>query len=126
MALVRGCGRRKLRGAGFMDFINNVGNFFKKSGIISKVGNALSSVGVPYAGQVANIAGHIGLGRRRRYKGGRRRLQGGSLIGTFLSGLLSARGRRHRLQGGSAHPRTAQLLDINPPRTRIARLRKAF
>lgn len=103
MAFVRGCGRRKLRGAGFMDFVNNVGNFFKKTGLISKVGTALSMAGVPYAGQVANVAGKLGLGRRRRYRGGRR-----------------------RLQGGSAHFRTAQLLDINPHRTRIARLRKAF
>ena len=60
-------------------------------------------VGVPYAGTIANVAGKIGLGRRRRYRGGRR-----------------------RLQGGSSHYRTAQLLDINPSRTRVARLRKAF
>ena len=90
MALVRGCGRRKLRGAGFMDFINSVGNFAKKS--IMSVKNALYGTG-----------GYGGSGRRRRYIGGRR-----------------------RLQGGSAHYRTAQLLDINPHRTRIARLRKAF
>jgi hypothetical protein len=109
MALVRGCGRRKLRGAGFMDFINSVGNFAKKS--LMSVKNALYGTG--------------GSGRRRMYRGGRRRLQGGSFMGTFLAGLLG-HGRRHRLHGGSAHPRTAQLLDINPPRTRIARLRKAF
>lgn len=124
MAFVRGCGRRKLRGAGFMDFVNNVGNFFKKSGIISKVGTALSMAGVPYAGQVANVAGKLGLGRRRMYRGGRRRLQGGGMANDIVK-ILLGRGRR-RLQGGSAHPRTAQLLDINPPRTRIARLRKAF
>ena len=110
MAFVRGCGRRKLRGAGgFMDFVNGVGNFAKKALGFGR--NSISS------------------GSGRRSYTGRRRLKGsgmlGQMAGRVLAGLLLGHGRR-RLQGGSAHYRTAQLLDINPHRTRIARLRKAF
>lgn len=76
--------RRRLAGRGVMDFARNVHGFLKKTGAVSKIGNALSMAGVPYAGQIANVAGKLGYGRRRRY---RRRT-----VGSGLS--LAGQGRR--------------------------------
>lgn len=74
----RGGMRRKMRGRGFFDFFKKIGSWFKKNKVISRVGNALGSVGVPYASTVGNVAGAIGLGRRRRIKSGALRLAGGA------------------------------------------------
>ena len=74
-------GRRKMRGKGFMEFFKRVGNWFKDNKIISKVGNALGAAGVPYASKIGEVAGSIGLGRKRggalRLAGNGSRLAGG-------------------------------------------------
>ena len=64
---------RKRRGGGILSSIND---FLKKHRIISTVGKALGSVGVPYAGAIGSAAGVLGYGRRRvrRRAGGRRRV----------------------------------------------------
>ena len=41
---------RRHRGRGFFDALRSAHDFIKKKKIISTVGNALSKVGVPYAG----------------------------------------------------------------------------
>ena len=69
--------RRRQRGAGFMDWVRKGNNFLKNTKLISTVGNALGSVGVPYASKIAGVAGRLGYGRRRmgsgiRLAGGRR------------------------------------------------------
>lgn len=69
-------GRRTMKGRGFLDFFKKVGKWFKDNKVISKVGNALGAAGVPYASKVGEVAGSIGLGRRRR-RGGALRLAGG-------------------------------------------------
>jgi len=53
-------------GQGFLSAIKKAGNYLKKSGIISKVGTALGSAGVPYAGSIGKAAASAGLGRKRR------------------------------------------------------------
>ena len=82
--------RRRLAGRGIMDFAKNVHGFLKKTGAVSKIGNALSMAGVPYAGQIANVAGKLGYGRRRRY---RRRA-----VGSGLSLAGQGRRRMHRMR----------------------------
>ena len=77
--------RRRQRGRGFMDFLGRANNFLKSSKLVSTVGNALSSAGVPYAGAVANVASRFGYGRKR---GRGLRLSG--------SGIGIAGGRRRR------------------------------
>lgn len=70
----RRVGRPRKRGRGIFSKIND---FLKKHRIISTVGKALGSVGVPYAGAIGNAAGVLGYGRRRRVRrraGGRRRV----------------------------------------------------
>ena len=80
-------GRRRQRGRGIMDFLGRAKDFLQKSKLVSTVGNALSSAGVPYAGAVANVASRFGYGRRLR-KGRGLRLAG--------RGIGIAGGRRHR------------------------------
>ena len=60
--------RRRVRrhGAGFFDAIRSAHNWIKNNKIISTVGNALGSVGVPYAGAIGKTAATLGYGRRRR------------------------------------------------------------
>lgn len=82
--------RRRLAGRGILDFAKNVHGFLKKTGAVSKIGNALSMAGVPYAGQIANVAGKLGYGRRRRY---RRRH-----VGSGLSLAGQGRRRMHRMR----------------------------
>lgn len=77
--------RRRMRGAGIMDFLGRANKYLKGSKLVSKVGSALASAGVPYAGQIANVAEKLGYGRRRR--GGALKLAG--------MGLSPAGGRRH-------------------------------
>lgn len=70
--------KRVMRGEGFFgdvwNGIKKAGNWIKDQKIISNVGNALGSVGVPYAGAVGKVAGAVGLGKRRkRMAGGAKR-----------------------------------------------------
>ena len=55
-----------------MDFINGIGNFFKKSKIISILAPALNNlipgVGPEIAGVVGNVAGSLGLGKKKKRK----------------------------------------------------------
>ena len=79
----RGGKGRRMRGNGaFVDFFKRVGSWFKNNKIISKVGNALGAAGVPYASKIGEVAGSIGLGRKRggalRLAGNGSRLAGGS------------------------------------------------
>jgi hypothetical protein len=61
--------RRPQRGKGFMDFLRKANSFLKKNKIISRVGSALGSIGVPYASTIGTAAGAVGYGRRRRRVG---------------------------------------------------------
>ena len=72
-SMIRRGGRRKMRGKGFMEFFKKVNTWFKDNKVISKVGNALGAAGVPYASKIGEVAGAIGLGRKR---GGSLRLAG--------------------------------------------------
>ena len=71
--------RRRQRGRGFMEWMGKANNFLRSSKLVSRVGSALGRAGVPYAGQIAGIAGKLGYGRRsvRRHRGGSLRLAGG-------------------------------------------------
>jgi hypothetical protein len=69
--------RRRMRGRGFMDFIGKANSFLKNSKLISTVGSALGAAGVPYAGQIAGVAGKLGYGRPRRHRGLGLHLAGG-------------------------------------------------
>ena len=69
MPLVRRARRvrhRRQRGRGLMDWLGKANNFLKSSKLVSTVGNALGSAGVPFASQIGNIAGSLGYGRRVR------------------------------------------------------------
>jgi len=104
--MVRSCGgRRKLRGSGFMSFINKVGDFFKKSKIISRAAPMLGNLtGRPGLGSaVGGIAGSLGYGRRRRRRVPKRVVMGG---------------RRHFM--------IAPMMGISQPNRRISRLNRAF
>ncbi len=61
---------RVRRGAGFFSNLGNAlsgaHDFIKSHKLVSTIGNALGSVGVPYAGAIGKAAGLIGYGRRRR------------------------------------------------------------
>ena len=61
--------RRNMRGAGLWDWIKKGWNWVKDNKILSRGGKALSTIGVPYAGTVGNVAGALGLGRRRMGRG---------------------------------------------------------
>lgn len=58
-----------MKGRGFMDFIGKANNFLKSSKLVSSIGNALGSAGVPFASKIGSIAGTLGYGRRRRGRG---------------------------------------------------------
>ena len=97
--------RRVYRGAGFWDALKSAHNFIKSNKVISTVGNALGSVGVPYAGTIGNAAAALGYGIRRR----RKRTVGGSLMSrlakvhSFVKGnQLISKGLTH-----FGHPRFA-------------------
>lgn len=103
--MVRNCGgRRKLRGSGFMSFINKVGDFFKKSKIISRAAPMLGTLtGRPGLGSaVGGIAGSLGYGRRRR------------------------RAPKRVAMGGRRHFMIAPMMGISQPNRRISRLSRAF
>lgn len=79
-------GRRKKRvtrrhaGAGWLSSIND---FLKKSKIVSTLGSALGSVGVPYASSIGSAAGKLGYGRRRKVGRPKKRRVGGSTMVAF-------------------------------------------
>ena len=49
-----------------MDFMRKVGNFLKKTKVISKVDNLFGAAGVPYAGAIGKAAGTLGYEMWRR------------------------------------------------------------
>jgi len=105
--MVRSCGgRRKLRGSGFMSFINKVGDFFKKSKIISRAAPMLGNLtGRPGLGSaVGGIAGSLGYGRRRRRR----------------------RAPKQVVMGGRRHFMIAPTIGISQPNRRISRLSRGF
>ena len=66
--------RRPRRGRGIGSALRSVNRFLRGTKAISRIGNALGSIGVPYASQVGSVAGSLGYGRRTRR---RRRRRGG-------------------------------------------------
>lgn len=70
MQLVRRSRRvrhRRQRGRGLGQWLSRANDFLKKSKLVSTVGNALGSAGVPFASQIGNVAGSLGYGRKSRY-----------------------------------------------------------
>lgn len=63
--LTGGRRRHRMRGGGFMDWIRKAHNWIRSNKVISRVGNALGAVGVPYAGLVGKAAGVVGYGKYR-------------------------------------------------------------
>ena len=55
-----------MRGRGFGSFLAGAHKFVKDNQLVSKIGSALGSMGVPYAGQIGSVAGSLGYGRRGR------------------------------------------------------------
>jgi hypothetical protein len=62
-----------MRGGDFRSVIRSVGRTLgrintglKKTKLISRVANGLATIGVPHAGLVGSVAGHLGYGKRRR------------------------------------------------------------
>ena len=95
---------RKMKERGkFKQFLGKANYFFKKSQILSKLGNAYSKygslAGLPYTGMVgtaSGIAERAGYGRKRRVrKGSGLRPSGGSVRRGF--GLRMAGGARHMI-----------------------------
>jgi hypothetical protein len=82
--------RHSMRGKGIGSFFRKVGNFLKRTKLISRGASALGSLGVPHMGTVGTIAGMGGLGRRRRVR--RQRGRGLSMAGGALR--LAGQGRR--------------------------------
>lgn len=60
-------------GAGVMDWLKKANDYLRKSKVISGVAGALGNAGVPYASQVAGVAGKLGYGRRKKRSGQRGR-----------------------------------------------------
>ena len=94
--------RRQMSGAGLFSWIKKalpkLNKFIKKHKLISTVGSALGSAGVPYAGQGGNVAKAVGYGRRKRRVVRRRRRtttgRGYKLAGQGYK--LAGNGRRRR------------------------------
>jgi hypothetical protein len=94
-----------MRGRGIGSFFKKVGNFLKRTKLISRGAAALGSLGVPHMGTVGTIAGMGGLGRRRTV---RRRMTGRGLSMAGGALRLAGQGRRPvRLHG--AMPRSQRL-----------------
>ena len=84
--------RQSMRGKGIGSFFRKVGNFLKRTKLISRGAAALGSLGVPHMGTVGTIAGMGGLGRRRRTVRRSMRGRGLSMAGGALR--LAGQGRR--------------------------------
>ena len=69
--------RRRRYGSGVLSSLGralgSANRFLKSTKAISRIGNALGAAGVPYASQVAGVAGSLGYGKRRRKPRGRPR-----------------------------------------------------
>lgn len=96
--------RQSMRGKGIGSFFRKVGNFLKRTKLISRGAAALGSLGVPHMGTVGTIAGMGGLGRRSRtvrrqrgrglsMAGGALRLAGQGRRPVYLPGAMPARQR---------------------------------
>lgn len=73
---------RKQKGDGFADFARKANEWLRKTKAISKVANTLATVGVPYAGNIGQVAGKLGYGKRvRKRTGGARKSTGGARKG---------------------------------------------
>jgi len=91
------------RGRGFKSFIGKIGNFLKKTRILSRAAPIIGAItGRPGIGSaVGGVANALGFGRRRRR-------------------------RVRKVIGGAANYRTAQLLGVSQPNRRISRLSRAM
>ena len=87
----RGRGQR-MAGKGFWSFLKKAGAFLKRHKVLSRVGSALGTIGVPYAGAAGKIGGAVGYGRRRKIRSGR----GLHRAGRSGNGLRLAGSRRCR------------------------------
>ena len=67
-----GARHHRMKGRGFMDFLRGANNFLKKTKLLSRVGS-VASMAFPVLKTPSAIAGMFGYGRRRRFRGGRRR-----------------------------------------------------
>jgi|GEM_PF-3527301 len=65
MKLAQKGGRRRHRmhGGSLWDWVKKAHNWIRSNKVISRVGNALGAVGVPYAGLVGKAAGVVGYGK---------------------------------------------------------------
>ena len=88
--------RRRMHGGGpIMNFLGKANDFLRKNKIISTVGNALGSLGVPLAGTIGSAAAGLGYGRRRYHRrGGALRLAGAGL--GLAGGRVHHRRMHHR------------------------------
>jgi hypothetical protein len=100
-----GLRRRRVRRRGG-SFFGSIGNalskahdWIKSNKVISTVGKALGSVGVPYAGAIGNAASTLGYGRRRRRVVRRRTVRKRRVGGSLRSILSSAHNfvKKHQL-----------------------------
>jgi hypothetical protein len=85
---------RAMRGRGIFDWVKKAANFVKRHKLISRGANAFGKSGSKYAPigtAVGSIASQLGLGRRRRRRGGALRLAG--------MGLSTTGGRMSRMRG---------------------------
>lgn len=72
--------RRKQSGKGLGSWLRKAHDWVKKHKLISRIGSVLGTAGVPYASNVAGVAGKLGYGARRRRTGrGLRLIRGGSI-----------------------------------------------
>ncbi len=97
--------RHSMRGKGIGSFFKKVGNFLKRTKLISRGAAALGSLGVPHMGTVGTIANMGGLGRHRRVH---RRMTGRGL--SMAGGALRLAGQgRHRVHLLGAKPASQRL-----------------
>jgi len=103
--------RQSMRGKGIGSFFRKVGNFLKRTKLISRGAAALGSLGVPHMGTVGTIAGMGGLGRRRTVRRRTQRGRGLSMAGGALR--LAGQGRRPvRLHGAMPQSRRLGLRSL--------------
>ncbi|HRP37332.1 MAG TPA: hypothetical protein PLS50_06000 [Candidatus Dojkabacteria bacterium] len=89
---------RRRRGAGLLDMLKSAHSFIKNNRVISTVGKALGSVGVPYASAIGNAASSLGYGRRRYV---RRRVGRPRIVGRPVGSGVRRRRVVRRRRGGS-------------------------
>lgn len=97
--------RHSMRGKGIGSFFRKVGNFLKRTKLISRGAKVLGTLGVPHMGTVGNIASMGGLGRHRTVRRRPQRGRGLSMAGGALR--LAGQGRPVHLPG--AKPRSQRL-----------------